>query len=656
MDTYKYTSLSGKDSIRLMTLQPGRKGDDLYCSLSEVSLQEAPEYEALSYVWGDPTMTESICCDGSQLYITDTLKVALQRLRLPNSPRVLWIDQICIDQSAIDEKSHQVKLMASIYGLAREVIMWLGDASDLETRPAFSLMRKFFANVHTKIIPYLNIKGDIKHPLDLPTNNMMADLGLPPRDSPEWDAFAQLIQQSYFTRVWVIQESRVAKSAKLLWGNCDVDWRVFWRMVTLLIRIGCLQSYQADRPRSRLDLENILILVPKGLLESEGPESLLDLLWNTQHRKATDPRDRVFALLGLHTDLSNHELSFEANYRKSTIEVYQDLARFSISHLPRLDVLSYVFHVDSLLTSGSPSWCPRWDRNTVWGQPLSVRGFKASAGKEASLGGIEHNPDTLSLHGVEVTSVESISLLTKSSINHEWILYTISDCWKRVAQKLPDPYNGKPLIQSFVSTLTTGTTLDPVTVPGKIKHLLDYVAYFSAVLADMTEHPDPCRNDKICPQHILDSAVLALELAKNLGERSNSHCLPSGLKDISKATMRKLHPRNEIAAAEASRVQLSLLEGGGDPIRFLASLCQGYIGTENFFLTKSGLMGRGPRVMESGDIVAVLYGGQVPYILRPTTDGHFLFVGACYVEGLMNGEAIDMLEEGNLEAQIFTLV
>ncbi|KAH8653956.1 heterokaryon incompatibility protein-domain-containing protein [Tricladium varicosporioides] len=656
MNAYKYTELLGRDSIRLMTLQPGRNGDDLYCSLSEVPLPEAPKYEALSYVWGDATMAEFICCDGSSLYITDTLKIALQRLRLPNSPRLLWIDQICIDQNDNDERGHQVKLMASIYSMAKEVIIWLGDASYIEAAPAFSLISKILAKMQTKIIPYVTSEANNATSSKFPTNEVMAGLELPPRDSPEWDALEQLTKQPYFTRIWVIQESRAAKSAKMRWGGFEVDWFIFWSMVFILARFGCMQTFEADDPKPGLDLNDILALTPNPALRT--PDSLLYLLWTTQHRKATDPRDRVFALLGLPTDLSSHELSFEADYHKSTIEVYRDLARFSILNLQSLDVLSYVCHADSSLASDSPSWCPRWDRNAFWGRPLSQLGSKACAGKRAILRERDQSQHTLSIQGVEVTSVEWVSQLGNESVLDLSLHSAIHNCWEKVSQKLPGHYNGKPLIQSFVSTLTAGITVDPQNLthtPVKNEHLFDFVAYFSGSLVRILGNPDILSNHKSCPRHNLNSAILALELARHLGEEPKPIEVPAKLQGIFKVVLRTIHPRNEAAAAEAFLVLMSLLAGGGVSNRFLTALHWGGIGTENFFLTKSGLMGIGPRAMETGDIVAVLYGGQTPYILRPVAADHFLFVGACYVEGIMSGEAINMVEGGKLEAESFTL-
>ena len=61
----------------------------------------------------------------------------------------------------------------------------------------------------------------------------------------------------------------------------------------------------------------------------------------------------------------------------------------------------------------------------------------------------------------------------------------------------------------------------------------------------------------------------------------------------------------------------------------------------------------GPKVMEKGDVVCVLFGGKMPFVLRPWNDGKFLLVGECYVHGFMQGEALELLERGEIDEEMF---
>ncbi|KAK5122281.1 hypothetical protein LTR85_004192 [Meristemomyces frigidus] len=60
------------------------------------------------------------------------------------------------------------------------------------------------------------------------------------------------------------------------------------------------------------------------------------------------------------------------------------------------------------------------------------------------------------------------------------------------------------------------------------------------------------------------------------------------------------------------------------------------------FSTDNGYLGTGPEGLYVGDVVCVLYGGNVPYILRKVgNQGHYKFIGDAYVPGIMHGEAMN---------------
>jgi hypothetical protein len=64
-----------------------------------------------------------------------------------------------------------------------------------------------------------------------------------------------------------------------------------------------------------------------------------------------------------------------------------------------------------------------------------------------------------------------------------------------------------------------------------------------------------------------------------------------------------------------------------------------------FFITGNGFLGLGPHSVEVGDEVRILIGGSVPFILRrdrQNTFMKFLLIGDCYVQGIMDGEVMEM--------------
>lgn len=123
---YSYEPVPNNHSIRLLALEPSTS-NEMSCRLSFTTLHDPPSYEALSYVWGDPSNQTNINCNGKALSVPATLAIALRRLRHESTVRMIWADAICINQQDIPERNQQVTLMSKIYSSAKRVISWLGD-------------------------------------------------------------------------------------------------------------------------------------------------------------------------------------------------------------------------------------------------------------------------------------------------------------------------------------------------------------------------------------------------------------------------------------------------------------------------------------------------------------------------------------------------
>jgi hypothetical protein len=144
-----YAILPTRDPwIRLLQLQPASdKSDTITCILQEHPLLASLRYKALSYAWNQDSLStqhevDDVARGQNQISlrathkeettervvtITQSLSLALRRLRRKDQPITLWIDSLCIDQQNADERTSQVGLMAMIYRFAEEVIIWLGE-------------------------------------------------------------------------------------------------------------------------------------------------------------------------------------------------------------------------------------------------------------------------------------------------------------------------------------------------------------------------------------------------------------------------------------------------------------------------------------------------------------------------------------------------
>lgn len=124
-----------KREIRLLTLLPPRRYDTRpEGKLKTVSLTDDLEFIALSYVWGDPGVTDEVIIDGVVVNVTLNLAAALWYFKeydmlrgIPDGrPLHIWIDAVCINQHDLDERAQQVAFMKDIYSSAKHVFSWLG--------------------------------------------------------------------------------------------------------------------------------------------------------------------------------------------------------------------------------------------------------------------------------------------------------------------------------------------------------------------------------------------------------------------------------------------------------------------------------------------------------------------------------------------------
>lgn len=153
---YRHKPLKTARSTRVIILKGTSRGlfrkslpnQPLEIELEEVSLDDFPSYEALSYTWDGQVPERPVRCHGKTLSITRNCEKALFRLRTA-SKRRLWVDSICIDQTSPAEKRIHIPLMGDVYGRASTVLLWLGDATT-----ASDISFKYLEDVCRIINPY----------------------------------------------------------------------------------------------------------------------------------------------------------------------------------------------------------------------------------------------------------------------------------------------------------------------------------------------------------------------------------------------------------------------------------------------------------------------------------------------------------------------
>jgi hypothetical protein len=127
---FQYQGLPQGRYFRLLRLLPGKYDNKVACELIVTGIDEAHPYEPISYAWGEQTNRRQILCDGKILSITASLYGALRQFRHEQEARILWADGVCIDQSNLAERAHQVGLMESVYKNGVCTLVWLGESRE----------------------------------------------------------------------------------------------------------------------------------------------------------------------------------------------------------------------------------------------------------------------------------------------------------------------------------------------------------------------------------------------------------------------------------------------------------------------------------------------------------------------------------------------
>ena len=209
---------TAKVEIRLLRILHSSytfNGTSLYCEMITVSLDGIlPDYIALSYEWGPPDLSEknSVVVNSHKAITTINLWLALNHLP---KDRYYWIDFISINQEDLDERAKQVRMMTRIYHTASNVEVWLGPEDALVSKGLELL------NEHEKL------------PSDEDGLRDITSLWVPSRRD-HWKGYCRLMQNSYWTRMWVVQEIIVAKSQWEVALRCGFRTAKFWNLYSLL--------------------------------------------------------------------------------------------------------------------------------------------------------------------------------------------------------------------------------------------------------------------------------------------------------------------------------------------------------------------------------------------------------------------------------------
>ena len=751
---FSYSPLPTGDHIRLLdvTTEPGKlpsslnsdklfnTEDALVVQLYVGDLKNPPLYDALSYTWGNPlrvfdreqdwALSEAkygskvpILCNGKLLYIGYSLYEALQTFRSfkrrhssmgitskdLESPRLIptrrfvrdriWIDAVCIDQSNLQERSSQVKMMHLVYKKADSVLIWLGPQ---ETTGAILAM----SSLHED--PGLVTKT--LHLSKRDRSGVYHAAGRLPIDESEWYSAVSLLQRRWFRRAWIIQEVAWARMAIICGSPLWLDWKAvvhfsdwtaknaqysnFW--LTPWVK----RSSTFFQPPSSGDLSvesanrvirsigNIHLEVrdddpdPTGQRRKEEVKksSLLELLVQFWDSECTDARDKVYSVLSLCQDQEVLR-SVPVDYSEPVADIYTKTAKVLLRTMGDLDLLSYSVGNCQLGPLRLPTWVPDWstkldpmpighseaaqgDASRIRLTPFCADGRNEKWSPPVWIGcriGSLRGPNLI-VGGKRVSSIKATATI---DVNEPENIFNL------LINDIPSIYSYfKPVPQQSVGSSTTSWAQSDET---------RFEAMWRTIVADTWKDCHPAPNEA----GLALGRFLANELDKAASElvsRDKSH-----VGDLDAHLMSKLRRKKasleSILRALSKDEELSLHKYGSDstdfergalassrlitrPRRYLPRIrlsddiselissmrvtndpdvlewSEYFRKPRSLFSTVDRKLGLGPTSARQGDQIWILNGAKVPFILRPISDEMFELVGACYVHGIMHGQEV----------------
>jgi hypothetical protein len=527
---------------------------------------------------GSPQYTRQIYLGEVPYNVTKNLESALRHLRYVDRPRVLWVDALCINQRDLLERNSQITHMTGIYEKASEVVAWLGDEYG-DSNLALDAL---------EVLP----NADQMH-WDIENHPMVKKISLNPGYII---AVWNLLERSWWHRIWTVQESILGRSLLFYCGHRQISANTLFavsRSYFIHSETCCYTQVTVLRKHKFLRTMDTLRILEDGRLR-RNLHKFQDLIAEYRYRRCADPRDKIYGLLGL---ASGQEVNLIApDYSIPAPQVYEQVTIKLIRNSRSLKVFSQVYPrhlkptgIDAIKL---PSWVPDWTSRGSYAQFIDIdirlertRDYMASARSFASINYIEQGKIAL-----RARLFGSFGVLGPPQDS--------------------DPYYNNDIFHEWGNLLRATKRHDQLYADSASTTYHD--AYWQTLCCSIA----PTRVDP------------------DMVERTSDHSIHrSWYEDWWDAYITKTDTSDLVPIGSSfTRAELELFDAF---IRVSTKM-------RKFFVSKDeGWLGLAPMDAELGDRIALLEGGNVPYILRPKIgkETEYELIGDAYVHGIMDGQA-----------------
>jgi hypothetical protein len=631
-----YSPPIGGEAIRLFRID--RAGDGVVSvELRRFALQGRafPPFVATSYVWGPPSHAGGATINGQPRPILSSalsfIKAMLSehwRQKFPPDKTWWWMDSICINQKDDRERSAQVQLMSTIYPRARRTVIWLGEESEDSDRAM-------------NFLSTLSTLDPLRDPLD-------SDIA---EDAKSWAAVANLLRREWFERGWTLQEFLLSRHAGFFCGSKQINQH---RMFDAVGVVWDYHQWKRDIiPREAYEKAwNRFRMLERYSHELSLP--LVGTLAYTATSRVTDPRDRLYSLLGLCGPIdrgvvgqpdyeSDPELVF-IKFVKSFVEKHQSLDIVCLAATQR--GLAEEDNLDAALDL--PSWVPDWSVKLLHSGPVPCM---ASQSARAHIGNFRpmHSIDYSAVYaaygsmGPNVCFSDNLREMTCGGVLIDHI-----DGLGGVRQVRKAP---RDMVQS-TSALNTGSqdgsmAYKPITTEGAGTLIWSQLPL--CLVLDRKDrylrHPAPLlefsRQFKALCRALARKTETALPRPFTEWFQLTKDLLIRGV-TVEKAAL--VGPQGSQGGFDFQGIAEALpdIPGLNDWESFVSRLRDtSWTMGMRLMVTDSGLVGMAPREAKKGDVVCVFFGCSIPLVLRQVPESNpevFQVIGECFMAGFMNGE------------------